>query len=179
MHDDSPYPEEEEHWVIWNASYGIVDTVMISRIEEDSDGRSGWLEEPYDMVGPFNLDELETNGQINFAACTVMSREQWKQKQVVLRREALEKRRHAQAEMFEEFARYNEQRKRHRSHFHHVNETEKRELLNLPLEGTLEVAQIKAAFRKIAKEAHPDVGGSHEHFVLITEARDALIECLA
>jgi len=32
MHD-SPWPEEEEQWVIWNGSYGIVDTVTISRVE--------------------------------------------------------------------------------------------------------------------------------------------------
>ena len=175
MHD-SPWPEEEEQWVIWNGSYGIVDTVTISRVEVGSGSRDAWLAEPYDMVGPFSLDELETSGLISFAACTVMSRQRWQEEQVALRRESLEKRRQAQKEMFEEFARYNERRSRRRSHFRQFNEREQRQLLNLPLDGALEASQIKAAFRQLAKKAHPDVGGSHEHFILITEARNALLE---
>jgi len=39
----------------------------------------------------------------------------------------------------------------------------------------LEVSQIKSAFRVIAKKTHPDVGGSHEKFIKITQARDALL----
>ncbi len=175
MHD-SPWPEEEEQWVIWNGSYGIVDTVTISRIEVGSNSREAWLNEPYDMVGPFSLDELETGGQISFAACVVMTRQRWQEEQVALRRESLEKRRQAQKEMFEEFARYNERRSQRRNHFRQFNEKQQRELLNLPLDGALEAAQIKAAFRQLAKKAHPDVGGSHEHFILITEARNALLE---
>ncbi|MBU1643165.1 J domain-containing protein, partial [bacterium] len=144
MHD-SPWPEEEEQWVIWNGSYGIVDTVTISRVEVGSGIRNAWLAEPYHMVGPFSLDELETGGQISFAACIVMSRQRWQEEQTALRRESLEKRRQAQKEMFEEFARYNERRSQRRSHFRQFNEKEQRELLNLPLEGALEASQIKAA----------------------------------
>ena len=42
----------------------------------------------------------------------------------------------------------------------------------------LEEAQIKTAYRRLAKEAHPDVGGSQEKFVQITEAYNALLESL-
>jgi hypothetical protein len=178
MHE-SRQSEEEEQWVIWNGAYGIVDTVTISRVEAGSCSRDAWLAEPYDMVGPFSLDELETGGQISFAACIVMSRQRWQEEQAALRRESLEKRRQAQAEMFEQFTRYNERRSRRRSHFRQFDEKEQRELLDLPLAGALEASQIKAAFRQLAKKAHPDVGGSHEHFVQITAARDALLEFIS
>ncbi len=178
MHD-SPWPEEEEEWVIFNGDYGIVDTVTIKRVEIGSQSREAWLNEPYDMVGPFDFDELETSGQICFAACTVMSRERWQEEQVELRREGLKKRREAQQRLFEEYARYNDRRRSRPGHFRQFNEKRHRELLNLPLEGALEASQIKAAFRQLAKKAHPDVGGTHEHFVQITEARDALLEFIS
>lgn len=178
MHDN-PWPEEEEEWVIWNGSYGIVDTVTIKRVEVGSESRSAWLNEPYDMVGPFDFDELETSGQISYAACIVMSREKWQEAQVELRREALEKRRKAQEQMFEDFSWFNERRRSRPNSFRQFDEKQHRELLNLPPEGALESSQIKAAFRQLAKKAHPDVGGSHEHFVQITEARDALLEFIS
>jgi len=54
-----------------------------------------------------------------------------------------------------------------------------RETLKLPFDGKLEPRQINAAFRRLAQKAHPDVGGSHEEFVRITEARNALLEYIA
>ena len=54
-----------------------------------------------------------------------------------------------------------------------------RALLALPAEEILEVKQVKAAYRRLVKTAHPDVGGSHERFVQITEARDILLERLS
>lgn len=178
MHE-SQQSEKEEQWVIWNGAYGIVDTVTISRVEVGPNGRKGWLDAPYDMVGPISLDELETSGSIGFAACTVMSRQKWKDDQVQLRREAFERRRAAQERLFEDFARYNERRRERPSHFHQRSEKQHRELLALPIDGELASSQIKAAYRQLAKTAHPDVGGSHEQFILITEARDALLECIA
>ena len=175
MHE-SLWAEEEEQWVIWNGAYGIVDTVTIARVEVASGGRKGWLDAPYEMVGPFSLDELETSGKIGFAECTVMSRQKWQEEQVALRRESVEKRREAQARMFEEFARYNERRRQRPGRMGQFSDQEQRELLELPTGGALEVSQIKAAFRRLAKKAHPDVGGSHERFVRITEARDVLLE---
>jgi len=174
MHDDPSY-DEEEQWVIWNSAYGIVDTVAIKRVEIASGDRNAWLDDPYDMVGPFSLDELETKGQISFAACIVMSRQKWQDEQVSLRRESIKKRRAAQEQFYEDINRYNESRRARASHFHQITEEEHRELLNLPVEGSLESSQIKAAFRLLAKKAHPDVGGNHEHFIQITEARDALL----
>jgi malonyl CoA-acyl carrier protein transacylase len=38
---------------------------------------------------------------------------------------------------------------------------------------------LSGLVRRIAKEAHPDVGGSHEQFVRISQARDALLECIS
>lgn len=43
-------------------------------------------------------------------------------------------------------------------------------------EGALKPAEINAAFRRLAKTAHPDAGGSDEHYRRIAEARDALLE---
>ncbi len=174
MHD-----EEEEQWVIWNGAYGIVDTVTICRIEAGQDGRSAWLDAPYEMVGPFSLDALKKNGQIDFAACTVMSRQQWKDDQVGLRREALERRREAQQRLFEDLSRFNRQKSRRPSQFKQFDEKQHRELLELPSSGLLKSSQIKAAYRRVAKKAHPDVGGSHERFVQITEARNALLEFIS
>jgi hypothetical protein len=178
MHE-SPWTGEEEQWVIWNGSYGIVDTVTIGRVEVGTSSRNAWLDAPYDMVGPFSLDELETGGRIGFAACTVMSRQRWQDDQVQLRREAQKRRRDAQERLFEEFARYNERKRRHPTPFQQFNEQELRELLELPIDGELEPSQIKAAYRRLAKKTHPDVGGSHEQFVRIAEARNALLECFS
>jgi len=171
----SPCPEEGL-WVIWNGSLGIVDTVTIGRIEAGPAGRSAWLEEPYDMVGPFNLDELEAKNWIVFAACTVMSRQRWQEDQVELRRESLKLRRAAQEKLFEYQTRYNQSRIQSPTHDPRLSDRQHRKVLNLPLEGALDPAQIKTAFRRLAQKAHPDVGGSHEQFIRITEARNALLE---
>ena len=50
-----------------------------------------------------------------------------------------------------------------------------RQILDLPIEGLLKVSQIKMAFRLLAKKSHPDTGGSHEQFIEITKAHDALL----
>jgi hypothetical protein len=84
---------EEEEWVIWNGSLGILHTATIGRIEAGAGGRSAFLAPPYGAVGPFSLDELETQGRIAFGACLVMSRLRWQEDRVGLRREAQEKRR--------------------------------------------------------------------------------------
>lgn len=176
MQDNSLWADDKEQWVIWNGSYGICDTVTIARIDVDSNGRNVWLDEPYDMVGPFSLDDLETSGQISFAACIIMSRQRWQDDQVQLRRESYEKRRKAQERFFEEHARSNKHRRQRPSDFQQFNEKQQRELLNLPIEGVLEASEIKTAYRLLTKIAHPDVGGSHEHFILLTQARDSLLE---
>lgn len=110
------------------------------------------------MVGPFSFDELEGQGRISFGACLVMSRARWQIDQVELRLEAQRARR---AFLFR--AEPGDDGRIHR------------EALDLPLEGELEVAQINAAFRRRAKQAHPDAGGSDEHYRRIAEARDALL----
>lgn len=172
--------QTEELWVIWNGSLGILDTVTIGQIEASRSGRQAWLEEPYDMVGPFSLDELEAKGSIDFAACTVMSRQKWQNDQVELRREAHKNRRAAQERLFESQARYNQRRYHEDRRFYssppqEQNDKQHRELLNLPIDGELQPIQIKTAFRKLAQKTHPDVGGSHEQFVKITHARNALL----
>ena len=156
MTDKEP---EKEEWVIWNGSMGILDMVKIGRIEG---GRSGFLAPPYDVVGPFSLDELETQGRIAFGECLVMSRQRWQEDQLDLRREAQEKRRAFLLQW--DFD---------------GDDKEHREALNLPLEGALGPSQINAAFRRLAKTTHPDAGGSNEQYRRITEARDALLEQFA
>jgi hypothetical protein len=148
---------DKEEWVVWNGLMGILDTVTIGHIEEGEGGRSAFLAPPYGVVGPFSLDELETQGRIAFGACLVMSRQRWQEDQVDLRLEAREKRR---AALFK---------------LDFDDDQEYREILNLPMEGALETAEINAAFRRAAKLAHPDAGGSDEDYRSITEARDALL----
>jgi hypothetical protein len=153
---------DKEEWVVWNGSLGILDTVTIGQIEEGDGGRTAFLAPPYGVVGPFSLDELETRGRIAFGACLVMSRQRWRDDQVELRREAREKRR---AFLF-------------RPEFDD-DDQEHREALNLPMEGALKPSEISAAFRRLAKTAHPDAGGSDERYRRIAEARDALLEHFA
>jgi hypothetical protein len=161
---------EDEQWIIWNSALGIRDFVTIGRI--DMDESVAWLEAPYEMVGPFSLDELTTNGLIGFAQCVVMSKQRWQDDRELLRQISIEKRRQAQQEMFDNLDRNN---KRKMSAY---NDTilEYRTLLSLPESGSLELSQIKSAYRKAAKKAHPDAGGTQELFIRIKEACDALME---
>jgi len=176
---DNTHFTQDDHWVIWNGSLGILDTVSIGQVESSLSGRSAWLDEPYDMVGPFSLDELEEQGLISFEACFVMSRQRWQQNQVELRRESLRLRREAQARMYEYQARYNAGRAPRNRFQHNTQEKIHREILNLPMDGPLAVSQIKAAYRRLAQKAHPDTGGDHEQFIRITQARDTLLELLS
>jgi hypothetical protein len=152
---------DKEEWVVWNGMMGILDMVTIGHIEEGEGGRSAFLAPPYGVVGPFSLDELETQGRIVFGECMVMSRQRWQEDQADLRLEAMEKRRAALFKLSFD------------------DDQEYRELLELPMEGSLKTAEINAAFRRQAKIAHPDAGGSDEHYRSITEARDALLRLYA
>lgn len=172
---DSAPAAEKEQWVIWNDSLGVLVMATIGRVEADEGGRRAWLDAPYDMVGPFSLDELESCGRIAFAACVVMSRQKWQDDQVELRRQAFEKRREAHERARRRSAHAHDDRSRRRSFRQSGDDHQHRQALNLPAEGKLEPAQIKAAFRRLAQKAHPDVGGSHEQFIRITEARNALL----
>jgi len=157
----SRHAREKQQWVLWNGSLGMLVLVELGRVEE---GQAGYLEAPFDFVGPLPLDELETRGRIAFGACLIMTRKKWREDQVELRRDSQEQHR-AQARRLSlllqrpsgDDARY-------------------RDILKLPHDGVLEVAEIKTAFRRLAKTTHPDGGGSSEQFRRITEARDALLE---
>jgi hypothetical protein len=153
---------DKEEWVIWNGSMGILDMVTIGRIEHTGDGRNAFLAPPYDVVGPFSLDELDTHGRIAFGECLVMSRQRWQEDQVDLRREAQEKRRALLLQWDED-----------------GDDKEHRKALDLPMDGALEPSEITASFRRLAKTAHPDAGGSNEQYRRISEARDALLERFA
>jgi hypothetical protein len=166
---------DEEEWVIWNGAHGLVTTVTVGRV----DGSMAWLDEPFDMVGPFSLDELEANGRIAFAECLVMSRQRWQADQVALRRDSLERRRAAEARANERLEDFYGRQGSSQGNRQPFNEQEHRETLKLPMDGKLEPSQIKTAFRRLAQKAHPDVGGSQEQFVRITEARDALLACVS
>ena len=151
--------EQQEQWVVWNGSLGILMLAPIGQIEQAEDGRRACLAPPFEVVGPFDLDELETRGRIAFGECLVMSRQRWQQDQVELRIEAFEKRRAFM--LMQPDA---------------DDDTEHREVLDLPIDGALTRSEIKAAFRMLAKTAHPDAGGSAEHYRRIAEARDALLD---
>ncbi len=49
---------DKEEWVVWNGSTGILDMAAIGHIEDGEDGRRAFLAPPYDVVGPFSIDEL-------------------------------------------------------------------------------------------------------------------------
>lgn len=150
-----------EQWVVWNGSLGVLDMVTIGRVETGAEGRNAWLDAPYGIVGPFSLDELEETGRIAFGACFVMSRRRWQEDQVELRSAAQKARRKLMA-MFDG-----------------EDDSGHRETLGLPPDGRLDAADINAAFRRRAKSAHPDAGGSDAEYRRIAEARDALLEMLA
>ncbi len=65
---------DREQWVIWNGSLGFLDMATIGHVEDGESGRNAFLAPPYDVVGPFSLEELETRGRIAFGECLVMSR---------------------------------------------------------------------------------------------------------
>lgn len=152
---------DNEQWVIWNGSLGVLDMVAIGHVEETPDGRLGFLAPPYGVVGPFSLDQLEAEGMIAFGACLVLSRLRWQADQVELRRAAMKARR---ALLMMPDA---------------DDDLEHRATLDLPAEGRLEPSQINAAFRRMAKRAHPDAGGSAADYRRISEARDALLDLFA
>lgn len=160
----------QEDFIIWNGELGVRDFVTIGEI--DSANKKAWLDEPYEMVGPFCLDELCKAGKISFAACMVMSQHRWKQDRLLLQEESIKKQQKLQEELYKEINK-NNRKKRQKSIF---IEKEHRELLCLDPEGTLKVSQIKSAYKRIAKTTHPDVGGSHDEFIKITKAKDALLE---
>lgn len=176
-------PWDDMLWVIWNGTLGILDTVAIGLVEGSGASRVAWLDEPYDMVGPFSLHELEHCGQIDFAACTVMSREFWQRNQEQLRRDGLRARAAAQARMQAEFERLFEQRQFHQHQTRRDTraqpESHYRRLLALPESGNLTTHIIKGAYRKLAQKAHPDQGGDQETFIALTEARDLLLASIA
>jgi hypothetical protein len=176
---ERPRPDHKEQWVIWNDTSGMLAMATMGRIEVTPSGRTAWMEAPFDMVGPFNLDELESQGRIAFAACIVMSRQRWQDDQRELRQDAYERRRASQERLHAEQARFHEGWHRRRGHGRPFDERQHRETLKLPVDGALEPSQVKAAFRRLAQKAHPDVGGSHEQFLRITEARNALLDRLA
>ncbi|WP_347986581.1 DnaJ domain-containing protein [Methylomonas sp. AM2-LC] len=170
---------DEEEWVIWNSAHGLVTTVAIARVEVGTGGRIAWLDEPFDMVGPFSYDALKTHGRIAFAACIIMSRQKWQDDQVELRRESLKIRRATEQRINEELELLYGGQGRHPVNRKPFKERQHRETLNLPIDGTLESSQIKAAFRRLAQKMHPDAGGSNEQFIRITEARNALLEYIS
>lgn len=165
----------DEEFIIWNADLGMRDFVSIGKIDEDKDITVAWLEEPYEMVGPFSLDELLITGRITFAACIVMSGKKWEENQATLRRESFRRQRKTQREFYENVNRYNQRKENQNQKNKIFSEKNYRELLSLPLSGLLKENQIKSAYRIVVKKVHPDVGGSHEEFIQVTEARDILL----
>ena len=51
-----------------------------------------------------------------------------------------------------------------------------RQLLGLPLGPRLSRAEIHRAWKRVAKTAHPDAGGSAREFLELSAARDALMK---
>jgi hypothetical protein len=51
-----------------------------------------------------------------------------------------------------------------------------RQLLGLPLDSRLTLAEIQRAYKRVAKSAHPDAGGSARQFQALSAAREALMK---
>ena len=51
-----------------------------------------------------------------------------------------------------------------------------RQLLGLPLERRLSAPEIQRAYKRAAKSAHPDAGGTAQAFQALSAAREALIK---
>jgi hypothetical protein len=51
-----------------------------------------------------------------------------------------------------------------------------RQLLGLPLGRPLSAAEIHRAYKRVAKRAHPDAGGSAREFLELSAARDGLMK---
>jgi hypothetical protein len=51
-----------------------------------------------------------------------------------------------------------------------------RQMLGLPIDGSLSAPEIHQAWKRTAKAAHPDAGGSAREFLELSAARDALIK---
>jgi len=174
MYSNGEYLYEE--FIIWNAVYGVRDFVTIGHIETDRKNTNAWLDEPYEMVGPFDLDELYLKGQIRFAACMVITKSKWEQDKTFIYEDSLKQKQIAQEQQNEQIRRYNQKRREHFTNIEENEEKKYRKLLSLPLEGILKISQIKIAYRKIVKKVHPDVGGDEEIFREVTIAKDILLE---
>lgn len=168
MQDYTDYLDEA--FIIWNPSFGVPDMVMLGDIEGDK----AWLDDPYDMVGPFDIKTLLATGEIHFAAYMVMTQQKWQANRELLQKASYQKQRKIQQEFQEEFQE-EIRRSNHRRKAEQTDERGCRELLCLPTEGILQSSQIKSAYRQVAREAHPDVGGSQKRFVQITQAWDVLL----
>ena len=166
----------DQTWIIWNSFYGVHVRVTIGEVEESSEGIQIWLDEPYDMVGPLDLEKLLAKGKIHFAECIVLSFEQWQIEQRDLQRESVRVRRAAEERISKKYQHYNSGNNQQTQHFHQFSDKKHRVSFNLPATGELQAKQIKAAFRKLAQKFHPDTGGDHEQFVKITKARDILLQ---
>ena len=51
-----------------------------------------------------------------------------------------------------------------------------RQLLGLPLDRRLSETKIQTAYKRLAKQAHPDAGGNVKAFLELSAARDALMK---
>ncbi|XOB61502.1 J domain-containing protein [Campylobacterota bacterium DY0563] len=158
-----------ESFIIYNSELNLKDFVTIGEV--DKENKIAYLDTPYEMVGPFCLNELYNKGKIYFEACMVMTQNFWHKERINLQKESFIKQQQSQNRFYEEIKNYNKKRQSL-----HINiDIEYRTLLSLPLEDKLDESQIKEAFKKVAKNTHPDVGGSHEEFIKVTIARDELL----
>ena len=166
---------EPDIWVIWNSGLGLRARASLGEIEQSDSGHVAWLEEPYDMVGPFDLEQLINDGIISFAACVVMSQEYWAEHKERLLLESQHDQRETQRKMNDFFARFSQRGSQRTSFTQKQASTVHRQALGLPLEGSLNKRQVTTAYRRLAQKHHPDAGGSQTAFVKITQARDELL----
>jgi hypothetical protein len=160
----------DDEFILWNPTFGVRIFVTIDKIKQDNNTIHIWIDEPYEMVGPLDFKTLILDGSVNFEACIIMTKEYWKKNQKKLQQESFIQQQKIHQSFQEELKQHNQRKNTIQN-----KQCQYRKILKLPQDGNLKISQIKTAFKKLAKIEHPDVGGSHENFVKIIEAKEALI----
>ncbi|MGO9390242.1 J domain-containing protein [Rhodoblastus sp.] len=151
---------EWSEWVVWDAFTKSEGRAPITKFRQAKHCMNALLAEPFDeKIGWFELMPLLKNGRVEARRdVMIFSPEQW------------------EIEKCELMARPKPERAApwgvslHQAH---------RLTLGLPPNGPLSEDGIRNAFRRAAKKAHPDVGGSDEEYQRITDAQEALLQSVS
>jgi hypothetical protein len=148
--------DDDQEYFVWNRFHGVGDAAKIETIEQAKHGHKARMAEPFgSKMGWFSYEDLIRAGRAESQGFTVYTWERW------------------QADRHSEMERHS---KRKFTTWPEADNVEHRKVLGLPASGPLLTAEIERACRRLAKQAHPDAGGTSEEFRRLIIARDALIK---